>query len=136
MSARITSRQLMLRRCSRVVTLIFGEGDGCKGREGGASERGRRVQFCVSASDGGQQGPRRNGEGGTGPLGAATAGRQGDFLSAAQGEDGAVSEWPLLAKHDCHFCIYSHNSLFFVPLCVHFSECGFMWIFLYSKNGL
>ncbi len=46
------------------------------------------MQFCVSASDGGQQGPRHDREGGTGPLGAATAGGQGDFLSAVQWSGG------------------------------------------------
>ena len=52
------------------------------------------MQFCVSASDGGQQGPRCDREGGTGPLGAATAGRQGDLLAAVQWnrEDVTVSE--------------------------------------------
>ena len=34
----------------------------------------------VSASDGGQQGPRCDREGRTGPLAAASAWRQGDFL--------------------------------------------------------
>lgn len=43
------------------------------------------MQFCVSASDGGgQQGSRCDRKGGTGLLGAATAGRQGDFLTAVQ----------------------------------------------------
>lgn len=52
------------------------------------------MQFCVSASDEGQPGPRCDREGGPGPLGAATAGRQGDFLTAVQWnrEDVAVSE--------------------------------------------
>lgn len=75
MSARITSQQLML-CCSRVAERIFG----------GGGEQGRCVcvQLCVSASDGGQQGPRCDREGGTGPLGAVTAGGQGDFLPAVQ----------------------------------------------------
>lgn len=60
-----------------MLSSLFSEGMGGGGQ-------GRRVQFCVSASDGGQQGPRCDREGGTGPLGAATARRQGDFLAAVQ----------------------------------------------------
>lgn len=52
------------------------------------------AHFCFSAPDGGQQGPHGDREGGTGPLGAATAGGQGDFLSAVQltREDVAVEQ--------------------------------------------
>lgn len=52
--------------------------------EGAENKGGVCVQLCVSASDGGQQGPRCDREGGTGPLGAVTAGGQGDFLPAVQ----------------------------------------------------
>ena len=59
--------------------------------EGAANKGG--VCVCVSVRQmGGQQGPRCDREGGTGPLGAVTAGRQGDFLPAVQwnGEDVAA----------------------------------------------
>lgn len=41
------------------------------------------AHFCFSAPDGGQQGPHCDREG-QDPLGAATAGGQGDFLSTVQ----------------------------------------------------